>query len=141
MTFEIRPFRHEDLDLIYTTERAVEVFEASRKEKSYWPQDMHRTNWAIDAQRKAYLFQLPRALSGEQSFWRYLFIVPQGMVRLEKIRYCLYEAKYVSPALRPHADAIKALIAEAFAASGEYFTGVTDPDDVEAVPHAEIINL
>ena len=141
MTFEIRPFRHEDLDLIYTPERADEVYEASWHKKSYWPEGMNGASLAIDAERQAYLFFLPQALNGEQSFFRYLFVMPEGMVRLEMLRYCVFEAQYVSPALRLQAHAVKSLIAEAFATVGLWINGVTDPEDPDAVPRAEIIGL
>lgn len=73
--------------------------------------------------------------------WRYLFIVPEGIVCLDLLRYCVFEVQYISPALRLRAETIKSLIAEAFAASGIWINGVTDPEDPDAVPHAEIIGL
>jgi hypothetical protein len=140
MVFEVRRFRHEDLDLIYTPERSEEVFEASEEKRNWWPQNMHHQNVAIDEARQVYLYKLSWALNGERSLWRYMFLMPSGMVQFEMVSYCLFDAKYVSPALRTAAEAAKAkaLIVEAFATAGLYINGVTDPTDPDAVPNAEV---
>lgn len=139
MTFVLKPMRHEDLDLIYTSERSDEVFKVIQEKKEWWPEDMHAKSWAVDGERRAFLLQLPR--NREDSYWRYLFGVSEGILLLEKESYCRFRVEYATPSLRKKSNEIRILVADAFRVSGEFLDGTVDINDPMAVPNAELLDF
>lgn len=98
MTFVVKKMRYEDLDFIYLPEVAEEVFQATRVRKKWWPMHVYDMDWVVDVQRHAYLLQLPIGLPN--SYMRYLFANPKGVIVCEYETGCRFRLEYMSaPAL------------------------------------------
>lgn len=95
MTFVVKKMRYEDLDFIYPPEVTEEVFRATRLRKEGWPKHMYDMHWVVDVQRHAYLLQLP--IEFRDSYSRYMFANPNGVIVCEYETGCRFRLEYMSP--------------------------------------------